>query len=419
VQVAVPLDAPAGAYNVLVYNQQGAEALGGQMLTVAQRVREPRITGSEPQTVEAELTAVKLTLHCDLADRAAMDHLRVEWTHAGQAVEGVTGQFACDGLRAISLTLDGTLPLGESLGKVYFDSTPVYLIRLTRVDKDWGLIGHRPARVAADGPGVDVTLIGHDLTKQELAGCSASLLFGGLAVATAPVLWSDNATAKASFAPLPPAGEYSLAVSQGGTVFYQGPLTIGQPHAADQGAAAPAATASESIPQAAPGRDSTAQPDAPGASPSAKPGLPQWEDATAVKSDDDAAADAAQVANAVAEPGAAAPAAAPEQGTEPAAAAPDAAAITLKPDKIAVKQTVFRVELHGLQLAQADPGAYDASLEADQAPATLMFMGLGADSLVLLFKAPAGGWQAGARYTLTVTDKASGAPLLAREVPAE
>jgi hypothetical protein len=401
VQVSVPLDAPAGAYNVLVYNQQGTEALGSQLLSVVHRVRAPRITSSEPQTIEAGLSEVKLTLHCDAADSGVVSHLHVDWTADGKKVDGITSNFSRDGITAIGLKLTGELPLGDVLGKVYFDTTPVYLVRLTRVDKEWSFLGHRPARAGADQLSLDIVLIGQGLTRQELAGCNVSLLLAGTPVATAAVQWTDNSSARARFSPVPHPGEYVLTVNQGATVFYQGPLTI----------------TGLDVPQVTPDAEQPTEPVSGGAAgPAGKPALPGWQEASAVG---DKAEDA--VPQPLAEPDKPAiPAPAPDQpAAAPATAELAPATVVLKPERIALKQAVYRVELQGLKLDEAELEAYTASLTAGPAEAELMFMGLGADSLVLLFKAPAGGWTAGAEYTLTVVQKATSTPLLARSVRAE
>lgn len=406
VQISVPLDAPAGQYNILVYNATGDEALGSQLLEVQRRARVPKISSSAPDEVDAKLSEVKLSLRCDIMDAEALGHLRVEWTVDGQPQEGITTAIARGGVNSISLTVSGEAQPGVALGRVFFDTTPIYLIRLARVSSEWLLFGHRPARATADGPAVELTLLGEGLNAGLLDGATVQLVGDGRSVGSAALECVDGSRATARFSPIPAPGEYSLEVEQGGVVVYQGPLLI-----------LPGRSAADNAPSEAAAPPATPQPAR------SRSRQPQWEEAQAVPAEMPVALPVETVAE---QPAEGQPPVEPERVEpepvvpEPAMPEPPAAppAYELLPATLDASMPVFRLEIAGFVPDHPDLERYAAELVDGDTAAQLMFMGLGEERLILLFSAPEAGWQPGATYRLRFTRKEDSAELLALEIPA-
>jgi hypothetical protein len=425
-QLSVPLDAPAGKYNILVYNEHGEEALGKELFEVMRRVRVPKFTSASPTEVDAALSEVQLTLRCDILDHDAIKHLSVEWTVDGSLQEGVTSSFSRGGVNSVHLTLVGEAQSGVALGRIFFDKTPVFLIKLTRVSSDWSLFGHRPARLVSDTLSTELTLLGTELSSTALDGAVATLKSDERSSAPANLECVDKSRAIVKFTSLPAPGDYVLEVEKGGVVVYQGPLIL-------------LAGRKDSMPtvdrQAAPVFTQSRSQPAPGSSRRVRDMPPPWQEASAVPpgTTDNEAGGESSGDDTPQSPGDEVPESSGQdampQAVHQEATVAEAAveedienepAVRVTPQAINADRAVLRIELDGLVPEHPDLDRLQVELASAQGDAQLTFFGIGGDGrVIMLFTAPVDGWQVSESYVLSITRKSDGLELCRVSLPVE
>jgi hypothetical protein len=376
VQVSVPFDAPTGSYNIIVFSQDGQEAVGTGLLILSRLVKTPRILNAEPLEAQASLSELDLKLHCEGLDSEAIPSLDVRWARGGAAASQIASEFRYAGSSLLLLHVAGTMLPGDNFGTVLFKGQPIFLIKLRRIDTPWSVFGHRPVQIGDDAPGCEVLFLGRGLSPIALAGAEARLSSrDGNAVATVPLDWRDTSRAAASITPLPAIGDYTLELWQNGVVAYQGPLVVTSAEALARARTTPKPDVES--PQAS---EAAVAPATPRSRPNrpavAKPGrqLPGWSEAKPASTRE--------------------PKPAPEQGaTGQMAQLVRLSRADVQPSMIDPVAEVLRLSVAGLVLPpEQDVAEYVATLGNKTQSVELVFLGRDKRGLLLLFKMPAGGW---------------------------
>ena len=363
-QIKVPSLAPAGQYNIVVYNQLGEEVFAEALLTVTSKILTPVFRDYDPKSIAKASGGFALMLSGDVVTREAVDHLTMQWTINDVALPSLQTTFAYGGHGTIVCAVSGDLPGGVVTGRVLLDEKPIYMVEVTIQSELPVIVGNDPVRLDAAAVPYVVRILGSGFTPDALQLIAIELSSAETTARPRTVVLVDAATLSAEFSGPLPAGTYAIRVLSGAELLYAGQLDL-------------TSSASQLEPA------SVEQPVA--------------------DSGDTTAADS-QVASAQ-------PADTPPPSEQAVQAQDEAAAESLNAQVTAVEPTVIDAGTEPCRLMFAGSDLTPALLErlrielsfADQ-QCELLFIGAGATGFTCIFDAPAAGFIAGASGSLTIAD---------------
>jgi len=250
-QIKVPSIAPAGLYNIVIYNQVGEEAFGEGLLTVASRVLTPVFHDYDPKVIAKASEGFALMLTGDAVTSEVVGQLQMQWTQNDAPVSGLETTFAYGGRGTVVCAVSGTLPGGVLTGRVLLNGKPIYMVEVTIETDQPVVVGNDPAQLSAATPPYIVRILGSGFTASALSAISVDLSSAETTARPRVLELVDAASLRAEFSGPLPAGEYKLRVLSGTNVLYEGTLTLVEgataqqppiPEPAPEAAAPPAVT---------------------------------------------------------------------------------------------------------------------------------------------------------------------------------
>ena len=213
-QVRIPSTAPAGSYNILVYNHLGEEAFGENLFTVDSDLVVPVISDYDPKVIAEADNGFALILTCDAITEPAVSHLSIEWSKGSLQLRRLETIFTYAGPDKIVAAISGALPEGSIRGRLKFDNTPIYLVELTIRASGAYVLGFSPTEI---DPGSDreIKLIGSGFTSSFLDGLSIQLLYDDTPILPREKRVLDANRISLVFGDELAAGTYTLIVRQG------------------------------------------------------------------------------------------------------------------------------------------------------------------------------------------------------------
>ena len=225
-QVRIPQLAPAGSYNVLIYNHLGEEAFGEKMFSVDSDLVVPVIKDYDPKVIAEADNGFALLLTCDAISEAAVSHLNIESTKSNLELRRLNTVFTYAGPEQIVAAVSGALPEGSIRGKLMFDSMPIYLIELTiRNSTGAYVLGFSPAELEPVA-GQEIKLIGSGFNHSFLEGLTIQLLHEDQPIVPTAKRVIDSNSITISFDSELQPGRYTLVVRQGEETLLLEDLTV-------------------------------------------------------------------------------------------------------------------------------------------------------------------------------------------------
>jgi hypothetical protein len=213
-QIRIPDGAPAGLYNILVYNHLGEEAFGEGMFTVDSDLIVPIISDYDPKVIGEADNGFALVFNGESITELAISHLNIEWSKGNRILGRLDTIFSYAGPDKMLAAVSGRLPEGNIRGKLSFDSTPIYMVELTIRASGAYIVGFSPAELSA-GSGREIKLIGSGFNAGFLEDLSIQLLHGDVSILPTVKRVIDLNSILLGFTEELTAGTYTLLVRQG------------------------------------------------------------------------------------------------------------------------------------------------------------------------------------------------------------
>lgn len=213
-QIRIPDSAPAGLYNILVYNHLGEEAFGEGMFTVDSDLIVPVISDYDPKVIGEADNGFAIVFNGESITELAISHLNIEWSKGNRKLSRLDTVFSYAGPDLLLAAVSGSLPEGSIRGKLSFDTTPIYMVELTIRPSGTYIVGFSPAELTA-GSGRQIKLIGSGFNAGFLEDLSIQLQHDDVALIPSAKRVIDLNSIMLSFADELIAGTYTLLVRKG------------------------------------------------------------------------------------------------------------------------------------------------------------------------------------------------------------
>ncbi|MEZ5339785.1 MAG: hypothetical protein R3F46_16175 [bacterium] len=376
-QIRIPQTAPAGDYNILVYNHLGEEAFAEKMFRIDSDLVVPVVTDYDPKVIAEADNGFALLLTCDGMSEAAAGHLNIEWSKGALELRRLQTVFSCTGPTQVVAAVSGALPEGSIRGRLMFDSTPIYLIELTiRSSKGAYVLGFSPAELEPVA-GQRVRLIGSGFDQAFLDGLNIQLLHDEQPLQPSSKRLEDATSIILGFDMELAPGRYTLIVRQADETLLLEDLTVKAAGLITQPTQNGVANVSGSDPQTDGG--------------------------------DPGQGNAATESGGL-EPAGGNPAAWQPRNTSPAwssQADPDLISLNLASSEMEPGGNPARFTLQGSRLSELDADNLSYSLQRQSGESELLFSGFTNNGITCIFGPEGEDWHAGERLLLRIVDAAN------------